>query len=240
MDDARLRAAIDASNLGGLDASLRSALLAGATRRRVAAGSTMRGEGAGGAHLELVVDGFVRIFVSAPDGRTLTVRYARPGALLGAVSLFRPAYALPGTIQALVDADVLVIRPEVIRALAERDLQVAAAMLRELSDRVLAFVEELPGTAFATIRQRVARHLLDLASERQRGTLLVAEISQQGLADAIGSVREVVVRVLRDLRQEGLVTTGSGTIVVVDPERLYGESFAAAASASGGTQVPAS
>ena len=234
--DARLAAALADSTFGDLDDERRSALLVGATRRRVPAGSSLRREGTHGPHLELVIDGFVRIYVTAVDGRTMTVRYAREGALLGAVSLFRPAYALPGNIQAVVDADVLVLHPEVVRSLAARDLDVAAAFHRELSDRVLTFLDEIPGSAFASVRQRAARHLLDLASERQHGSRLVARTSQQGLAEATGSVREVIVRVLGDLRREGLVETGSGRVVILDPVRLYAETYHAALD--DGTQVP--
>src|SRR6266511_2293016 len=75
-------------------------------------------------------------------------------------------------------------------------------------------------STFASVRQRIARHLLDLASERQRGSELVAAISQQDLADAVGTVREVVVRSLRELRHEGMLQTGRGGVAITAPERL--------------------
>ena len=93
---------------------------------------------------------------------------------------------------------------------------------------------ELPGASFATVRQRVARHLLDLASDEQRGgTRLIARVSQQAMADAIGSVREVVVRAIGELRKEGLVATGSGGIEILDADRLAADVFASPV-----TQVP--
>jgi CRP/FNR family transcriptional regulator len=49
-------------------------------------------------------------------------------------------------------------------------------------------------------------------------------VSQQELADAAGSVREVVARALRDLRVAGIVATGADQIVILDPVRLYAES----------------
>ena len=48
-------------------------------------------------------------------------------------------------------------------------------------------------------------------------------VSQQELAEAVGTVREVVVRVLRDLRTAGVVRTERGLIVVLDPARLIAE-----------------
>ena len=221
--DADVRAAIAASSLRRLDAAAIDRLAAGATRRDLAAGVLLRREGERGPHLELVVRGFVRILVGAPDGRTLTIRYVRPGGLLGAVSVFRDDYRIPGSLQAIQESDLLILRPEIARAECERDLAVARAFLDELSERVVAFVEEIPHGAFASVRQRVARHLLDLASERQHDATLRASISQQQLADAVGSVREVIVRVLRDLRAEGWIRTTSRGIEVLEPQALWAE-----------------
>jgi CRP/FNR family transcriptional regulator len=43
------------------------------------------------------------------------------------------------------------------------------------------------------------------------------------LADAVGSVREVVARSLRDLRASGIVTTSTDSVVILDPARLHQE-----------------
>jgi CRP/FNR family transcriptional regulator len=45
------------------------------------------------------------------------------------------------------------------------------------------------------------------------------------LADAVGSVREVVVRILHDLRDEGVVRTGRGNVQLLDPARLDAETY---------------
>jgi CRP/FNR family transcriptional regulator, cyclic AMP receptor protein len=52
----------------------------------------------------------------------------------------------------------------------------------------------------------------------------VAKVSQQELADAAGSVREVVARALRDLRVAGIVATAADRVEILDPARLYAES----------------
>ena len=163
--------------------------------------------------------------VTAPDGRSLTVRYFRRGAITGVASLFTPTFTMLGSIQALRDSELLVFDPKVVRRLADRDITVARGLLDELSERVVNFVAEIPGSAFATVRQRVARHLLDMASEQQHGEELIAHVSQQALADAAGSVREVVVRVLRDLREEGVIVTARTGITILRPDDLVIELF---------------
>jgi len=229
-----VRAAIEMSHLGLLSSAAIAGLAVDASRVRVPAGSTIHREGDTAAHLEVVISGLLRVHVSAPDGRTMTVRYCRPGSLIGVVSLFASPFSLPATIQAVTDTELLAFRPSVVQRAADRDARVARALLDELSERVLSFIAEIPGSAFATVRQRVARHLLDLASEAQSGSQLVAAIGQQDLADAVGSVREVVVRALREFRQAGVLETRRDGIVLLDPERLLHEAYTGRA----GTNVP--
>jgi CRP/FNR family transcriptional regulator, cyclic AMP receptor protein len=41
----------------------------------------------------------------------------------------------------------------------------------------------------------------------------------------VGTVREVIVRTLRDLRREKLLQTSRSGIVIADPERLLAEAY---------------
>jgi CRP/FNR family transcriptional regulator, cyclic AMP receptor protein len=208
--DEDVRSAVSNSHLRDLPSEVLQDLMQEAVRARIPAGSVTHWEGEDAPHLELVISGIVRGFVSAPDGRTMTIRYCRPGALLGALSLFTTDFVMPATVQA--------------SQAAERDTRVARAFLEELSERAQTFIYEIPGSVFATVRQRVARHLLDLALERepghQSGQELVAPVSQKELAEAAGTVREVVVRVLREFREVGAIRTARNGIVIIDPARL--------------------
>ena len=221
--DDDIDAAIAASPLGGLPAATLAGLMVGARPLRLPPGGFVRQEAQPGPHLELVVAGLVRGYLHASDGRNLTIRYARRGAILGVVSLFDPRYAMPGSTQALVPSSLIQLRPDVMLAAVDGDPRVARALLEDLSIRVQEYIAQIHQRAFASVRQRVARHLLDLASEHQRGPDLVAAITQQDLADAVGSVREVVVRALRDLRSEGTVATQRRGILILAPGRLLEE-----------------
>jgi len=98
--------------------------------------------------------------------------------------------------------------------------------LRELSERAWSFIHEIPGSAFSTVRQRVARYLLHLASEHGSdggGREPVVAVTQQELADAVGTIREVIVRVLRELRQEGVVRRERDRMVLIGAVRLIDE-----------------
>jgi CRP/FNR family cyclic AMP-dependent transcriptional regulator len=221
--DAQVQQAVAASQLGSLPEPLLDDLLANCTRVWVPAGTVTHSEGDPAPHLELMVSGLLKFYATAPDGRTITVRYCRRGSLMGVVSLFAPHFALPASAVALTDTELLRLSPARARGAAARELPVAQVFLRELSERVLGFMAEIPGSAFSSVRQRVARHLLDLAAGTDAGQPVLPAPwpdAAPELAQAVGSVREVVVRILRELREAGVVRTERDKIVVVEPGRL--------------------
>ena len=137
---------------------------------------------------------------------------------MGILSLYADPFVMPVTTQALMDTDLLAMDPVTVRGMADQDLAVAKALLFELSERAATFAAEIGSAAFGTVRQRVARHLLDLAAERHYAAELRTALE-------VGTVREVIVRTLRDLRREGLLQTGRSGIVIADAERLLAEAY---------------
>jgi CRP/FNR family transcriptional regulator len=226
LHDPELNVAIASSSLHGLPSEVIRRLIDGALLREVPAGKTTHQEG-DPPFAELVVRGLIRGYVSAPDGRTMSIRYCRPGALMGIATLFNQSTPRAhGNTTALVDSRILQLQPAAVRALAERDIRVTGALLRETSARVAEYIKEVEASSFATIRQRLARHLLDIAAEQQVGERLVAQANQEELAGAVGTVREVAVRILHDMRGEGLVLTSRGSVQLLDPARLDAETYA--------------
>ncbi|HKY51330.1 MAG TPA: Crp/Fnr family transcriptional regulator [Candidatus Limnocylindria bacterium] len=192
----------------------------GATTEEIPAGALTYRPGAADPRVALVISGLFRVYYEASDGRQVTVRYARPGDVLGVVAA-AGGPAAPVHTQALTDSTRVVMDLAKLRSLAQRDPDVAWGMVEELSRMVFSLWHELADTAFASVPQRVARHLLEIAATQQEsGAPLVARVSQQELADLAGSVREVVARALRELKTEGIVRITRSRITVVDPSRL--------------------
>jgi CRP/FNR family transcriptional regulator len=168
----------------------------------------------------VVVDGLLRTYLNSPAGRQLTVRYMRPGDIAGATGVFTIPIANLA-VQAITDSSLLILRPDTVRALARQDVDLANVLLVDVAERASAYVSALANTTLSSLRQNLVRHLLDLAMRDASTAQLVVHLSQQELADYAGTVREVVGRILRDLKDQHLVTTGRDEIVLLDPERLH-------------------
>ncbi len=215
-------AALSRSELSSLPPSALKQLLADAIRTEVPPGRVLYR--AGDEPMPgLVVSGLLRIFVTAIGGRQITVAYAGSGDLIGVGKVVDGPSQV--SVQAVLDARLVRFHPAAFESVANEQPELALGIARQLRARERRLLVEIRSTAFGTVRQRVSRHLLDLAAERQRGARLVARVTQQQLAEAVGSVREVVARVLAELQKEGAIDRTRSGIVILDPERLRSEGW---------------
>jgi CRP/FNR family transcriptional regulator len=225
MED-ELRGAIQASFLATLPDDAVAALIEGAARLEVPAGPVDHLRGPGGpayAYIRLVAVGLLRVVRIVPDGRSITQRYIRPGELAGIAGAFvAPGTRNTGRSDALMRSVYYQFRADMWRQTAERDARVAVALLAELSRIAELSMEHMANRALASMRQRVVGQLLDAAVYAD-GVDPIAPVTQQQLADGVGSAREVVARVLHELREEKLVETRIGSVVLCEPERLRSE-----------------
>jgi CRP/FNR family cyclic AMP-dependent transcriptional regulator len=164
----------------------------------------------------IVLRGMARTHLSSGDGRRLSVRFARPGAMIGSLTDVRSALS----VQAVAACSVLELSPATLRELMVEDGRVGLALVAEIARRLQDAYATLASNTFGSMRERVARQMLDMATAASHTTYLVAPVTQQGLADCVGTVREVVARVLRDFRAEGLIATADGCIKILDPDAL--------------------
>jgi CRP-like cAMP-binding protein len=99
-----------------------------------------------------------------------------------------------------------------LRVLAERDAAVAWALAAEVTQRLLDTCAEVEFRLESSVRQRVARWLLELAPPMPDGGGIL--ISQEALAQSVGTAREVVSKVLLELQRDGIISLRRGLISV--------------------------
>jgi CRP/FNR family transcriptional regulator, cyclic AMP receptor protein len=166
----------------------------------------------------LVVQGTLRIYATADDGREFTFFWAHAGDSLG--QSYVTGEPRDANAQAVTDTVLHVVPMEVLEGLAQHDAAVSWELLRAASSRVRQLAASLRMFAFMDLRQRVAHRLIESAFHQPPGSPLVAEITQQDLADLVGSPRTSIARILAALREEGIVRTVPRGVLILRPERL--------------------
>jgi CRP/FNR family transcriptional regulator, cyclic AMP receptor protein len=186
--------------------------------RRHPAGRLLLLEGDPCDEVHLVAEGLLRVRHLSPEGREHVVSYLGPGRLLNLVPALDDGAAL-GSVDALTDATTYAIPCDLLREWIARDADLAAAVARYLAGELRRVDAMLADMALHTVRARLARFLLTHAESNPAHH----RWTQAMIAANIGTVRDVVGRLLREMRQEGIIRRERGRLVIVDREALERE-----------------
>lgn len=189
-----------------------------ASVRRFARGDVLWRAGTPSRGLYIVLEGAIRV-LRARHGRQHLVHVATPGATMGEIALFG-AGVYPATAIASEDVSCLVLLPDALVEEVRTNAALGHALLRRVARRVEHLVERLETRTLSPVRERVAAALVGLATES--GTDLAdVHTSQAEWAEDLGTVREVLARELRRLKDEGVVEdAGRRRYRIVDIARL--------------------
>jgi CRP/FNR family transcriptional regulator, cyclic AMP receptor protein len=170
------------------------------------------------AEFALIVSGALRYYLPAANGRQVTVGYLGPGNVVGTV---QRASTDQIRIQVIAPTTLWHLDAARVHAMIDRRPDFMQALLDEATHGLRHSFRVLAANAFTTVRARVARDIVERASlsgPLRAGIHLI--VTHQSLADATGSVREVVARALQAMKQEGVIETGWGSVTVLDPDAL--------------------
>lgn len=173
--------------------------------------------------LYIVKRGRVRLYRLTPDGKQLTLEILDKGRIVGRMSWLgqdlTDVYA-----EAVEDALICSFTPTELQRLIDRFPSVGLNIIRYLSDRLATSEREREIMAFRTVEQRLAARLLELSdrfgTSAEAGTAIDARLTQQELADMIGTSRETLATTIASLRERGVVDMHNQRVVVVDTEQL--------------------
>ncbi|MDB5064267.1 MAG: transcriptional regulator, Crp/Fnr family [Chloroflexi bacterium] len=167
--------------------------------------------------LAAVCAGLVRVFTWTGDGRQVPLRYARAGDLIGLAGLLTGTTMLSSEV--VTETTLALLSMDRLRDLASAHPDLSWALMEQVAGWGTESVATVLGAGFESVRVRVARHLLDRATQTLEGEVAV-QATHQALADAVGTAREVITRLLRALREEGIIDNRGGLVIVVRPEEL--------------------
>lgn len=201
--------------LGGLAPALASRLASEAQFLRVPAGAVIFDANQPCRGFPLLLEGAVRVSMSAPSGREILLYRVEPGQgciLSGGCLLGHSDYAARGVAEG--DVTLANLPPALFNELLlahEPFRRFVFGMYGERLAEVMQLVEEV---AFRRLDERLAQLLI------HRGPVIVA--THQKLAEELGSVREIVSRLLRSFEQRGWVRLERERVTVTDPKGLAG------------------
>jgi CRP/FNR family transcriptional regulator len=177
---------------------------------RVAAGQPVFAEASECTHFPLVLDGTIRVRKVSPQGKELLLYRVEPGeSCILTSSCLLGARDYTASAVAETDVRVLAMPRALFLELLDREPAFRTEVFELFATRMTELMALVDAVAFQRLDQRLANRLLG------HGPVLHA--SHQQLAQELGSVREIISRLLGEFAQRGALRLGRGRIEIVDP-----------------------
>jgi CRP/FNR family transcriptional regulator len=198
-------------------------LVARSTVIRLERGDAIFRQGDASEALFLLNDGKVKILRRAVDGRGGIVALLGPGDMVGeACVLTRRPYAISAV--AVTDVTVLAVPSAELADWLEEHPATVPRLLAVLARRMRCATDSMTERASSEVAARVARELLVLAERfgRPLGSRIRVQhdLTQDELAQLVGSCRETVNKALGDFSARGWIQVEAKAVVIMDTGRL--------------------
>lgn len=188
--------------------------------RKIEKGTFLFQEGSLADEIYIVQSGTMQISKIIPDGRELTIRMCASGDIICELDLFCPSkkYLISGRVTE--SGEVGVILKEDLEEMLSHNQNLATEFMKWMSlqfRKTQAKFRDLvlhgkKGALYSTL----IRISNSYGIKTEDGILIRVPLTNQELANFCGTSREVVNRLLSDLRKEGIISVDKGIITIHD------------------------
>jgi CRP-like cAMP-binding protein len=172
--------------------------------RRYPRNTTIVEEGLPGDYMYIIREGRVKVTKLSDDGREKILEFLDEGAFVGEMALFERA-PRSASVKTLTPVRLLALSRTDFIGLLKKSPDLAMSVIQELSRRLRTINEQASALSFQRVKDRTKGLLERLAREpygdgsRRR----TPSLTHQQIADMIGTSRETVTRVVKELKANG-------------------------------------
>ncbi len=181
-----------------------AALTSHATARRYKKNTIVVTKGDDSDSLYVILSGRLRVYLDDEQGNEITIRNLEPGEAFGELALLsgEPRAANVVTLQ---DSELSVVSKQDFMSCLTSNPSIAFRIIKSLVERIQAMTEDISSLALLDVYGRVAKVLTKNARE-EGGKLVTGRVTHQEIANLVGASREMVSRILKDLRAGGYIS----------------------------------
>ncbi len=195
--------------------------------RMVKKGRFLFQEGKSAHELYLIQRGRVQISKVIPDGRELSLRICSSDDVIGELTLFCKDATYMLSAKVLEDSDIFVLGKEVFEEKLSQNGDLTIAWLKWIQHQnhqnQTKFRDLILHGKKGALYSTLIRMTNSYGKDVEKGILIDLPLTNQELANFCGSSREVVNRMLSDLKKENVLVTERGYITILDLDYLKDE-----------------
>jgi CRP/FNR family transcriptional regulator len=189
--------------------------------RRYAPGEMLFHEGEDCAGLFLVAEGNVKVFKTSASGREVMLAMESAPSSVAEVPMFDGG-PYPASVRAVDGVLAYFIAKSDFRQVCRQNPDVPLKVLAVVGERLRNLVRIVESVTFGSVRQRLARALLEFGRQANADTFHLP-VTHEEMALRLGTAREVISRNLSRFQAEGLLRIERREIVLLDRTGLERE-----------------
>lgn len=170
-------------------------------------------QGEESSSLYLVLEGRFKAYLSDLDGREVILNFIGQGETFGELSILdgKPRSA---SIMALTNSRCAILSRNNFRQILHANPSIALHLLSIMADRLRTSTASIADFALLDVYGRIARVLMDHSSEDEQDRRITEPLTHQEIANMVGASREMVTRILNDLRRGGYIAVDHKCIIL--------------------------
>lgn len=187
----------------------------------VPSGGTLFYEGWAARNVHILCSGRIKLTASSKEGKTLLVRVARPGDVLG-LSAAMSDTPYETTAEAIEPAQVKSFKRQDFLSFIERHMEGSMHAAQMLNREYRDALSDATRLALSiSISGRVARLFLDMAgSQTATEPRFTLALTHEELATMLGTTRESVTRVLSEFKRKKIIAIHGTSVEVLRKDAL--------------------
>lgn len=208
-------------NFDTLSVEAQEAIMMASSFRHFDAGQVIYVEGEPATFVYILERGWVKATRMTHEGREQGLLFLRPVEIFGDIAIFTET-TYPGTTTALESVDVWAIPSLKLLELVQHYPDLALMIIRKLSQRILYYIGLVEDLSLRSVEARLA-HTLLYHAELKNGQLVVPRrfwTTFDEMAVRLGTVRDVLSRVIKSLEADGYIKVEKKAILLLDPKGL--------------------
>lgn len=170
-------------------------------------------EGDDSDSLFVILEGKVKIFVSDENGKEVILNVQRPIELFGELA-FIDQEPRSASVMTLESTRLAQLSRTDFRTCLLEDPAIAIKLISSLTQRVRILTDFVKDLALHNVRDRVIHVLCKLAIEHSGKMTIDQRLTHQEIADMVGSSREMVSRIMKELATDGYVAARQKSITI--------------------------
>ena len=163
--------------------------------------------------LFIITGGRMKVYASDEDGSQTIFTFLTEGSFFGELSLLDDAPRSASVI-AVEESKALNLSHQNFNIFLSRHPEICPSLFKALTARIRDMDDTICTLTSRDIYGRLVQTLYNQATEQEDGTLITQRLTHQDLAEMIGSSREMISRIFKDLKKGEYITIDKKRVII--------------------------